>query len=582
MTAPDLIIRNGTIVDGNGGDPYCADIAIVGASIAAIGAVRGTGAAELDATGLLVTPGFVDVHTHYDGQVTWSDTLAPSSGHGVTTVVVGNCGVGFAPCRVQDRASLINVMQGVEDIPEAVMAEGLPWNWETFPDYLNALAARRWDADVAAYLPHSPLRVYVMGQRGLDREAATRADIEEMTALVAQAMSAGAMGFSTSRTLVHRRGDGEFIPSFQAASDELTAIAGAVGHSGHGVVQMIPNLDSQDHESDMQLLMRIARACGRPVTYSLAQWLRDTTGWKKTLDALGRCNAADGTRLVAQVFPRPMAVIGGLDTSANPFSLCPSYLPLVALPLAERVAALRDPGLKARLLREQPADPRNPMYLLMRDFANVYPMAAEPNYEPDRGSSIAAMAQQRGIEASELAYELLLQDQGHTLLFVPFANFWEHNLDAAMAMMCDPNSVIGLGDGGAHYGLICDASYPTTVLTHWTRDRHGRRLSLPWAVKALAADTADLMGLRDRGRLAVGLKADLNLIDQARLRLFAPRVAADLPGGKKRLVQDAAGYCATIVSGVVTRREGLPTGALPGRLVRGRSALAQRVQQATA
>ena len=577
MTAPDLIIRNGTVVDGTGGDPYRADVAVVGASIAAIGAVGGRGTTELDATGLLVTPGFVDVHTHYDGQVTWSDTLAPSSGHGVTTVVVGNCGVGFAPCRVQDRAALVDVMQGVEDIPEAVMAEGLPWNWETFPDYLNALAARRWDADVAAYLPHSPLRVYVMGQRGLDREPATRADIEQMMALVAQAMSAGAMGFSTSRTLVHRRGDGEFIPSFQAGSDELAGIASAVGRSGHGVVQMIPNLDSKDYDTDLALLIRMARASGRPVTYSLAQWLSDTAGWRKTLDALGQRNTAEGTRLVAQVFPRPMAVIGGLDTSVNPFSLCPSYAPLADLPLAKRVAALRNPALKARLLAEQPADPRNPMYLLMRDFANIYPIHADPIYEPDRGDSVAALAQRRGIDASELAYELLLEQEGRALLFVPFANFCEHNLDAALAMMCDPNTVMGLGDGGAHYGLICDASYPTTVLTHWTRDRDGARLSVPRAVKALAADTAELMGLRDRGRIAVGLKADLNLIDHARLRLFAPRVAADLPGGKKRLVQDAAGYYATIVSGVVTRREGRPTGALPGRLVRGSAAPAQPV-----
>ena len=577
MTAPDLIIRNGTVVDGTGGDPYRADVAVVGASIAAIGAVGGRGTTELDATGLLVTPGFVDVHTHYDGQVTWSDTLAPSSGHGVTTVVVGNCGVGFAPCRVQDRAALVDVMQGVEDIPEAVMAEGLPWNWETFPDYLNALAARRWDADVAAYLPHSPLRVYVMGQRGLDREPATRADIEQMMALVAQAMSAGAMGFSTSRTLVHRRGDGEFIPSFQAGSDELAGIASAVGRSGHGVVQMIPNLDSKDYDTDLALLIRMARASGRPVTYSLAQWLSDTAGWRKTLDALGQRNTAEGTRLVAQVFPRPMAVIGGLDTSVNPFSLCPSYAPLADLPLAKRVAALRNPALKARLLAEQPADPRNPMYLLMRDFANIYPIHADPIYEPDRGDSVAALAQRRGIDASELAYELLLEQEGRALLFVPFANFCEHNLDAALAMMCDPNTVMGLGDGGAHYGLICDASYPTTVLTHWTRDRDGARLSVPRAVKALAADTAELMGLRDRGRIAVGLKADLNLIDHARLRLFAPRVAADLPGGKKRLVQDAAGYYATIVSGVVTRREGRPTGALPGRLVRGCAAPAPPV-----
>jgi N-acyl-D-amino-acid deacylase len=571
VVVPDLIIRNGTIVDGRGGDPFRGDVAIVGERIEAIGDLKIRGREELDAGGLHVTPGFVDVHTHYDGQVTWSNTLVPSSNHGVTTVVVGNCGVGFAPCRAEDRAALINVMQGVEDIPEAVMAEGLPWNWETFPDYLDALAARRWDADVAAYLPHSPLRVYVMGQRALDREPATDADLKRMQGLVEEAMAAGAMGFSTSRTLVHRRADGDFIPSFRADAEELAAIAGAVGRSGHGIVQMIPNLDSSDYELDVQLLMRMARVSGRPVTYSLAQWLRDVSGWRKTLDTMDRCNSREGTRLVAQVFPRPMAVIGGLDTSVNPFSLCPSYAPLAILPLAERVAAMRDPAWKSRLLEERPLDAANPMYLLMRDFGNIYPMGREPNYEPDPGSSIAALAQRRGIDASEMAYEALLEDDGHALLFVPFANYCEHNLDAALAMMRDPNSVIGLGDGGAHYGLICDASYATTLLTHWTRDRDGERVSLPWAVKALAANTANLMGLHDRGRIAVGLKADLNLIDHDRLRLLAPRVASDLPGGRRRLVQDAEGYRATIVSGVVTRRNGRATGALPGRLVRGRA-----------
>ena len=382
MSIPDLIIRNGTIVDGSGGEPYRGDVAVVGGHIAAIGDIRTHGREELDATGLHVTPGFVDVHTHYDGQITWSDTLVPSSAHGVTTVVAGNCGVGFAPCRPGDRAALVNVMQGVEDIPEAVMSEGLPWNWETFPDYLDSLAVRRWDVDVALYLPHSPLRVYVMGQRGLDREPATAADIERMQALVEEAMAAGAVGFSTSRTLVHRRGDGEFIPSFQADAEELAGIACAVGRSGRGVVQMIPNLDSKDYKGDVELLIRMAKVSGRPVTYSLAQWLRDTSGWRKTLDIMGRSSAADGTRLVAQVFPRPMAVLGGLDTSVNPFSLCPSYARLEPLPLAERVAAMRDRSTRDRLLKDPPADPANPMYLLMRDFENIYPMDRAPNTNP--------------------------------------------------------------------------------------------------------------------------------------------------------------------------------------------------------
>ncbi|MEA3299260.1 MAG: amidohydrolase family protein [Pseudomonadota bacterium] len=569
MDTYDLIIRNGTVVDGSGGPTTEADVAVRDGVIAAVAPrIAGRGREEIDASGKLVTPGFVDVHTHYDGQVTWSEDLLQSSNHGVTTVVVGNCGVGFAPCRPGDRQALVNVMEGVEDIPEAVMAEGLPWNWETFPQYLDALDARHWDIDVAAYLPHSPLRVYVMGQRGLDREPATAEDIARMQALAEEAMAAGAVGFSTSRTMVHRRGDGEFIPSFHAATEELVAIASAVGGTGRGVVQMIPNLDTEDYDLDVDLLKRLAKGSGRPVTYSLAQWLADSTGWRKTLDAMGRFNAEEGTRLVAQVFPRPMGVIGGLETSVNPFSLCPSYQPIADLPLVERVRALRDPDLKRRLLGEQPADPRNAMYLLLRNFDNIYRMDEVPDYEPDDTKSIAAMARARGISAIEMAYDLLLEDDGHALLFVPFANYVDRNLDATLGMIRDPNSVVGLGDGGAHYGLIADSSYTTTLLTHWTRDRPGERIGIPEAVKILAADTADLMGFRDRGRIAVGKKADINVIDHGALRLHRPRVVNDLPGGGRRMIQDADGYLATIVSGQIVHRAGVATGARPGRLVR--------------
>lgn len=568
----DLIIRNGIVVDGTGSPTRIADVAVRGGLIVDIAPfIEGRGKDEIDATGKLVTPGFVDVHTHYDGQVTWSDQLEQSSLHGVTTVVVGNCGVGFAPCRPEDREALVNVMEGVEDIPEAVMAEGLPWNWETFPQYLDALAARHWDIDVAAYLPHSPLRVYVMGQRGLDREPATAADMERMAALAEQAMDAGAVGFSTSRSLVHRRGDGEFIPSFHVDTEELVTIAKAVGQARGGVVQMIPNLDTEDYDLDMDLLACLARASGGVVTYSLAQWSADTNGWRKTLDAMAKLNAEEGTRLIAQVFPRPMGVIGGLDTSVNPFCLCPSYAPLAELPLAARVEALRDPELKRKLLAEEPADPRNPMYLLLRNFDNIYPMGTVPDYEPGKGRNIGAMARERGLSAIELAYDLLLESEGRALFFVPFANFAEHNLDATLGMIRDPNSVIGLGDGGAHYGLISDSSYTTTVLTHWTRDRDGERVELPWAIKALSADTADLVGMTDRGRLAVGKKADINVIDHQRLKLHTPRVINDLPGGGRRLIQYADGYVATVVSGEIIHRDGRPTGARPGRLVRSTS-----------
>ncbi len=566
----DLVIRGGTIVDGNGGELFVADLAIAGGRIVAIGDVNDRGREEIDATGLLVTPGFVDIHTHYDGQATWSETLAPSSSHGVTTVVIGNCGVGFAPCRPGDRDALINVMEGVEDIPEAVMAQGLPWTWESFPEFLDSLEKRHWDIDVAAYVPHSPVRVYAMGQRGLDREPATADDVARMTAIVTEAIEAGAVGFATSRTMVHRRGDGAHIPSFHAAADELAAIATAVGRLGRGILQVIPNLDSADYDLDVGLLQRMAKESGRPVTYSLAQWGSDLTGWKRTIDRMRDYNAAHATALRAQVFPRPMGVVCGLDTSFNPFSACPSYASLEKLALADRVAAMRDPALRARLLsEEQSAAPLAGMGALMRNLSNTYPLGATPDYEPGADRSVAALAARRGVPPLEMAYDLLLEDDGRALLFVPFSNFHEGNLDAALEMMRDPESVIGLGDGGAHYGLICDSSYPTTMIAFWTRDRDGERVSLPWAVKALSADNADLLGFGDRGRLVGGLKADVNIIDHARIAMNRPRASYDLPGGGRRLVQDAEGYRATIVGGVVIQRDGRPTGARPGRLVRG-------------
>lgn len=565
----DLVIRGGTIVDGTGGAPYLADLAVADGRIAGIGDVAETAREEIDATGLIVTPGFVDIHTHYDGQATWSDRLAPSSGHGVTTVVIGNCGVGFAPCRPADREALINVMEGVEDIPEAVMARGLPWNWESFPDFLDALDARQWDIDVAAYVPHSPVRVYAMGQRGLDREPATPAETARMAALVTEAIEAGAVGFATSRTTIHRRGDGQHIPSFQAASDELTAIAASVGLLGRGVVQMIPNLDSADYDLDVGLLQRMALASRRPVTYSLAQWGGDRTGWQRTMATMRAFNATHGTMLRAQVFPRPMGVVCGLDCSYNPFAGCPSYQSLADLPLADRVAALRDPAVRARLLVEdQGAAPLAGMSALMRRFDGVFPLCAAPDYEPPADRSVAALARQRGIGPLEMAYDLLLEDDGQALLFAPFSNYCDGHLDAALEMIRDPESVIGLGDGGAHYGFICDSSYPTTLIAHWTRDRAGERIDLPLAIKALSADNADLLGLTDRGRLAVGKKADINLIDHATLRLRRPYAVHDLPGGGRRLLQDAEGYRATIVSGVVIRRDGVDCGQRPGRLVR--------------
>ena len=566
----DLLIRGGLVVDGSGAEPRTADVAIRGDRILAVGDDMPPAREKMDASGLLVTPGFVDVHTHYDGQATWSRQMSPSSGHGVTTVVIGNCGVGFAPCRAEDHRALVNVMEGVEDIPEAVMAEGLPWTWETFPQYLDALASRCWDVDVAAYIPHSPLRVYAMGQRGLDREPATDADIARMAALVSEGMAAGAVGFATSRTNNHRTGDGAFIPSYEADGLELEAIAAAVERSGRGVVQMVPDLGGPEWRRELDLLVRLAETSRRPVTFSLAQSHDDSTIWRTTLDRVADANARLGTRLAPQVFPRAMGVVTGLSASVHSFCLCESYLALAGLPLPDRVAAMRDPAVRARLLSEPPSDARSPLFRLVRDFDRMYPMAQHPDYEPAASSSVAARAADRGVSPLALAYDLLLEDDGLALLYLPFSNYADHDLDAVRAMMVDENSVLGLGDGGAHYGLICDASYPTTLLAHWTRDRADDRLPLAWAIKALSADTARLMGFHDRGRIAPGLKADINLIDHGALTLSRPRVIQDLPGGGRRLVQDAEGYRLTMVGGTIVRRDGMATGAAPGRLVRAR------------
>ena len=442
------------------------------------------------------------------------------------------------------------------------------WNWESFPDYLKSLEARAWDADVGAYIPHSPLRVYAMGQRGLDREPATAADVARMAQLVAEGMAAGALGFATSRSLVHRRGDGAFIPSFQADSDELVAIARSVGDAGRGVLQMIPNLDTADWASDLDLMKRMTSTSGRPLTYSLAQWSTDPQGWRRTMDALAEHNRSGAAPVLAQVFPRPMGAMCGLSTSANAFSHCASYRAIADRPLAEKVAIMRDPAFRALLIAEEPDETPTPLHRLLRTWDNIYPLGAEPDYEPSPDQSIAALAGQRGVSPVELVYDLMLEQDGHALILMPFSNYAERSLNPALAMMRDPYSIVGLGDGGAHYGIICDASYPTTMLAYWTRDRAGEQLTIPAAVKALSADNADFLGLRDRGRLKPGLKADINLIDHGALHLHAPHVVHDLPGGGRRLAQQATGYRATMVSGVITRRDGADTGARPGRLIR--------------
>ncbi|WP_150293708.1 N-acyl-D-amino-acid deacylase family protein [Sphingobium estronivorans] len=574
MSVIDLVIRGGLVCDGTGSEPYEADIAISGDRIVEIGKVTARGRDEIDATGRIVTPGFIDLHTHYDGQAIWSERLVPSSQHGVTTAILGNCGVGFAPCRASDRERLIGVMEGVEDIPEVVMTEGLPWDWETFPDYLDALDRRRRDIDVAAYVPHSALRVYVMGERGAARESATPVDMEKMQTLVRGAMDAGAIGFATSRQFIHRTCDGEMIPSFDAAEEELRLLVAAMGED-RGAFQIVLDVPHGSWTDELHMLRRVMGSSGRTAMFTLGQGTSNPNDWREALAIVHEANA-EGRSIRAQVFPRPIGIIVGLNLSANPFMDRPSYKQLPQ-DLAARVAALRDPAVRARILAEAPAGGMTPLQAMSNDFERMFPMADTPDYEPRMEDSVASRARRQGVSPQELAYDLLLEDDGHAMLYVAIGNYGQGTLDPIREMMLDEATVVGLGDGGAHYGMVCDASFPTFMLTHWVRDRAENRLPLPWVVKALTRDPALAVGLHDRGTIAPGMKADLNVIDLDRIRLPKPTVKHDLPAGGRRITQDAEGYCATIVSGVPIQRDGIATGLLPGRLVRGGAQRARQV-----
>ena len=568
MTMCDLLVRGGTIVDGSGGEPFAGDVAIRDGVIVSVGAFTGEAREVIDATGLTVTPGFVDIHTHYDGQAIWSEELSPSSSHGVTTVVIGNCGVGFAPCRDADHDRLIRLMEGVEDIPGVVMAEGLSWDWESFPDYLNALEARPRDIDVAALLPHSPLRVFVMGERGAQREAATADDLEKMQALTREALDAGAIGFATSRLLIHRTKAGENIPSYQADVEELKAIAGAMRDADTGVLQMVLDAPFSSWTDELAHLLTVAKAAGRPATFTLGT---SNTGEPVWQDALRICEEANeqGLKISPQILPRPVGMICGFELSSHPFSLCPSYEAIAALPLDQQLPHLRDPEFRAKLVAEKPHD-GHPLAMMTRNWDWIFPLSDPPNYEPPAESSVGAQARSLDITPEEVAYDLLMNGgDGKGMLYNTLGNFYNGRLDTIHDLITHPDTVMGLGDGGAHYAAICDASYPTFLLTYWTRDRDGPRLSIPQAVRALTSRPAETMGLRDRGRIAPGYKADINIIDLNALHLHAPQVRYDLPGGGRRLDQKATGFVATIVSGEVIRRSDDATGARPGRLVRG-------------
>lgn len=572
----DLVVRGGLIVDGLGGEPFHADLAIRDGIIAGIGKVNGTAREEIDATGLLVTPGFVDVHTHYDAQVIWESRLTPSSDHGVTTAIMGNCGVGFAPCRPSDRKSLIALMEGVEDIPGVVMDKGLTWEWESYPEYLDAVAARPHDIDIASYVPHAPLRLYVMGDRAVAGSQATGKDRAAMAALVEQAMKAGAIGFATSRSLFHKSASGEAICTIDADLAELSEIADAVRSGGDGILQVAADFGgARDFESEFDLLESVARSADRVVSMPIAQMHSNPNLWRQTLGRVREANAS-GARMGCQALPRGIGILLGLELSAHPFFLKPSYREVAGLPIDARLAALRDPVRRERILAEDPVPYPLPIAQTVGLFEGMFEVTNPLDYEPLPSSSIRARAEVMGVDPAALAYDILLAHGGEAALYLPFANYADGSLDAAWEMFEDPDVVLGLGDGGAHYGLICDASYPTFLLAYWVRDRtRGPRLDLAKVVRALTHDTAQLVGLSDRGVLAPGYKADVNVIDHARLRLDPPHVVADLPEQGKRLKQAATGYVATIVSGEVVYREGAHTGALPGKLVRGRQSQPQ-------
>jgi len=565
----DLIIRNGTIVDGLGGEPYVGDVAVRYGVIAAVGSVNGsTAVREIEATGLLVTPGFVDLHTHYDGQSIWSERLTPSSAHGVTTVVMGNCGVGFAPCRHEDHDVLVDVMAGVEDIPGVVMTDGLPWTWETFPEYLDALDAGKRDIDVAAYLPHSPLRVYVMGQRGADREPATPDDLAKMRALATEAIKAGALGFATSRFTIHKTESGSPIPSYEAAREEIEEIARGVVDGGGGLLQFVPDLPAGGYQPVLQTVFDVAEDVGLPVTFTLVVANAGDPTWPDAITMIEKANAAGGD-ITAQLLPRPIGLVMGLQLSANPFVLYPSYQEIAHLPLAERVAEMRKPEVRARILADKPGV-GHPILIVTQMWDWIFPLGDNPDYEPDPSTSIGARARARGVNPMEEAYDRLLDDDGRAMLLVATSNLENNSLDTVGELLHRDDVVLGLGDGGAHYGMICDASYSTYFLAHWARDRKSGRFSVPDAVRRLTSVPARIAGLRDRGRIAVGYKADLNVIDHAALQLHKPVITHDLPAGGRRLDQTADGYVATIVSGEVIAENGAPTDARPGKLIRGR------------
>ena len=563
----DLIIKNGIIYDGTGDKPFVADIAIKGRKIEAIGELDEVSKQTINAEGKVVAPGFVDIHTHYDGQVTWDPYLRPSTYHGVTTVVMGNCGVGFSPCKPEERDWLISLMEGVEDIPGTALHEGINWQWESFPEYLDILENKPLAIDVGTQIPHGAVRAYVMGQRGIDREEATQEEIDRMSQIVKEAIQAGAFGFSTSRTEKHRDSSGALTPSITAHKNELVSIANSIGELNSGVLQGIS--DFYDFESEFDIFKEMSQSSGRPISITVEQMDQRPDWWHQLLDGIEAAQN-EGINMYGQVPPRATGINMGLEVTLNPFTFYPSFYDLSKKSLEEKVATMRDPKFKKKLLSEQPVSIGNPLVEeITQSFNKMFRLGDPANYEPDPDSSFKAIAKKQNISPQEVAYDCLLEKEGKALIYHPLFNYLPGNLDFVEKMLNHPYSISGLGDAGAHCGAISDASFPTTLIQHWGRDRtRGKKIPLEKLISMQTLETSRLLGISDRGVLKEGYKADINVIDFDNLTLHEPEVLHDLPAGGRRLVQKASGYEYTIVSGQIAFENGEATGALNGRLIR--------------
>lgn len=562
-----LIIRGGTIVDGTGSPAYQGDVALAGDKILAVGDIGSAKAAEeIDAKGKIVTPGFVDIHTHYDGQAVWDRHMAPSAWHGVTTAVMGNCGVGFAPCKPADREKLVELMEGVEDIPGPVMHEGLNWQWESFGEYLDTLDRLPRDIDLCTLLPHAALRVYVMGERAIQHEQANQADIAKMRDLTRDAIQAGAFGFSTSRTISHKTLAGDLTPTLRAHEDELTGIAMGMKEAGSGFLEIVSDWNEPSPEGEFAVLRRVVEKSGRTAVFSLTQ-RHDRPDFWRDLMRMSNEAKADGLSIRPVAAPRPIGILLGLEGSQNPFSGTKTYRSIAHLPLDKRVEAMRDPEVRAKILADDPIKESTFPLIHRISFSKMFRLGSPANYEPQRDQSIAAMAEREGRTAQEVAYDILLERDGKAFIYTPLVNFVNYDMSTPEAMLADPNVIMGLGDGGAHVGFILDAGFPTWLMSYWGRDTS--RFPMEDVIRRLTSDTAGAAGLSDRGVLKAGKKADVNVIDWDSVGFSDPYVTFDLPAGGKRLLQKSKGYAATIAAGEVTYRDGSPTGALPGRVVRG-------------